>query len=47
MPDKWRRRLRMWKPEEVSKLAVFLALQTVDTLTGQSIDFMQWQRTKH
>ena len=38
------RRLRMWQPEEVSKLAVFLALQTVDTLTGESIDFMQWQR---
>lgn len=40
------RRLKMSQPEEVSKLALFLALQTVDTLTGESIDFMQWQR-KH
>lgn len=45
IPPERRRRLRMWKPEEVSKLAVFLALQTVNTLTGESIDFMQWQRS--
>jgi 3-oxoacyl-[acyl-carrier protein] reductase len=40
-----KRRWRMWRPDEVSKLAVFLALQTVDTLTGASIDFPQWQRS--
>ena len=45
IPPERKRRMRMWKPEEVSKLAVLLALQTVDTLTGESIDFPQWQRS--
>ncbi len=28
----------------VSKLAVFLALQTVETMTGESIDLKEWER---
>jgi len=32
------------KPEEVSPLAVFLAVQTVNTMTGESVDFREWER---
>lgn len=32
------------KPNGVSKLAVFLALQTVDTMTGESVDLGEWER---
>ncbi len=34
----------MRKPDDVSKLAVFLALQTVDTMTGESIDLREWEK---
>ena len=33
------------KPNGVSKLAVFLACQTVDTLTGESIDLKEWEES--
>jgi len=38
------RRAKLRKPEEISKLAVFLALQTVDTMTGESVDFKDWEK---
>jgi NAD(P)-dependent dehydrogenase (short-subunit alcohol dehydrogenase family) len=38
---------QMQKPNGVSKLAVFLALQTVDTMTGESIDLREWERSPH
>lgn len=38
---------QMRKPNGVSKLAVFLALQTVDTMTGESIDLREWERSLH
>jgi 3-oxoacyl-[acyl-carrier protein] reductase len=36
---------QMRKPNGVSKLAVFLALQTVDTMTGESVDLIEWERS--
>jgi NAD(P)-dependent dehydrogenase (short-subunit alcohol dehydrogenase family) len=37
-------RVGMRKPDDVSRLAVFLALQTVDTMTGESIDLREWEK---
>lgn len=37
----------MRKPNGVSQLAVFLALQTVDTMTGESIDLREWEKSLH
>ncbi|MBW2028523.1 MAG: SDR family oxidoreductase [Deltaproteobacteria bacterium] len=37
---------RLRKPEEISKLAVFLALQTVETMTGESIAFAEWEKNR-
>ncbi|MFB3885127.1 MAG: SDR family NAD(P)-dependent oxidoreductase [Thermodesulfobacteriota bacterium] len=37
-------RVGMRKPGDVSQLAVFLALQTVDTMTGESIDLAEWEK---
>jgi 3-oxoacyl-[acyl-carrier protein] reductase len=34
----------MRQPNGVSKLAVFLALQTVETMTGASIDLVEWEK---
>jgi hypothetical protein len=34
----------MREPNGVSKLAVFLALQTVETMTGASIDLGEWEK---
>ena len=31
-------------PDEVSKLAVFLAKQTVNSMSGQFIDFRDWEK---
>ncbi len=31
-------------PDEVKELALFLALQTVDTMTGESINLGEWER---
>jgi NAD(P)-dependent dehydrogenase (short-subunit alcohol dehydrogenase family) len=38
-------RMRMRKPNGVSKLAVFLALQTIETMTGESIDLEEWEKS--
>jgi NAD(P)-dependent dehydrogenase (short-subunit alcohol dehydrogenase family) len=38
-------RATMRKPNGVSKLAVFLSLQTVETMTGESIDLAEWEKT--
>lgn len=35
------------KPNGVSRLAVFLALQTVDTMTGQSVALNEWEKGHH
>ena len=35
---------KMREPNGVSKLAVFLALQTVETMTGASIDLGEWEK---
>jgi hypothetical protein len=32
----------MRKPDEVKPFAVFMALQTVDTMTGESVDLKEW-----
>ena len=37
-------RAKMRKPHSVSKLAVFLSLQTVDTMTGESIELGEWEK---
>ncbi len=36
-------RAKMRPPDEVRELAVFLARQTADTMTGESIDLREWQ----
>jgi NAD(P)-dependent dehydrogenase (short-subunit alcohol dehydrogenase family) len=36
---------QMRKPNGVSQLAVFLASQTVGTMTGESIDLREWERS--
>ena len=41
-PPEFRAKLR--NPDDVSKLAVYLALQTVDTMTGESIDLKEWEQ---
>jgi NAD(P)-dependent dehydrogenase (short-subunit alcohol dehydrogenase family) len=38
-------RAKLRKPNGVSKLAVFLALQTVETMTGESIDLAEWEKS--
>lgn len=38
-------RAKMRKPNGVSKLAVFLSVQTVNTITGESIDLAEWERS--
>lgn len=42
-PPEFRSKLR--KPGDVSKLAVFLAQQTVGTMTGESIDIKEWEKS--
>jgi 3-oxoacyl-[acyl-carrier protein] reductase len=42
-PPEWKS--KMAQPDEIKGLAVFLALQTVDSMTGQSIDFGEWQKS--
>ncbi len=42
-PPDWKA-MKMRPPEDVKKLAVFLALQTADTMTGQSIDLSEWEK---
>ena len=41
-PPEWK--TQMHSPEDVKKLAVFLALQTVDTMTGESIALKEWEQ---
>lgn len=38
------RKVKLRKPEEMSKLALYLAQQTVETMTGQSIAFQDWEK---
>ena len=40
-PPDWRAKMR--PPENVKKLAIFLALQTVATMTGESVDLAEWE----
>ena len=40
-PPEWK--VKMRPPDDVKKLAVFLALQTVDTLTGETVDLDEWE----
>jgi len=40
-PPEFRARLR--NPADVGRLAVFLALQTVETMTGESVDLKEWE----
>ncbi len=40
-PPEWK--VRMRQPDEVKELAVFLALQTVDTMPGESVDLREWE----
>jgi len=45
-PAEWRTKMpNMRQPDEVKELAVFLALQTVDTMTGESVDLTEWQQS--
>ena len=37
----------MRKPDEVKPFAVFMALQTADTMTGESIDLKEWLTGTH
>ena len=37
----WKAKMR--QPDDVQKFAVFLALQTVDTMTGESVDLGEWE----
>lgn len=41
-PPEWK--VKMRQPDDVKKLAVFLALQTVDTMTGESVDLREWEQ---
>jgi len=46
-PAEWRAKMpAMRHPDEVKELAVFLALQTVDTMTGESVDLSEWQQRR-
>jgi len=40
-PQDWR--VKMRPPERVKSLAVYLATQTVDTMTGESVDLAEWE----
>ncbi len=40
-PPEWK--VKMRPPDDVKKLAVFLALQTVDTLTGETVNLDEWE----
>jgi len=40
-PPEWK--LKMRPPDDVKNLAVFLALQTVDTMTGESVYLREWE----
>lgn len=42
-PPEWRAKMRL--PDDVKKLAVFLALQKVDTMTGESVDLQEWENS--
>ena len=42
-PPEWKA-MKMRQPGDVKELAVFLALQTVDTMTGESVDLAEWER---
>ncbi len=42
-PPEWK--VRMRHPDGVNELAVFLALQTVDTMTGESVDLKEWEQS--
>ena len=41
-PPEWKANMR--QPDEIKELAVFLALQTVDSMTGESIELRAWEQ---
>jgi len=46
-PVEWKAKMPpMRGPDAVKELAVFLALQTVVTMTGESIDLAEWERSR-
>jgi len=46
-PPEWKARMpKMRHPDEVKELAVFLAVQTVDNMTGESVDLAEWQQSR-
>jgi 3-oxoacyl-[acyl-carrier protein] reductase len=46
-PPEWKARMpKMRHPDEVKELAVFLAVQTMDNMTGESVDLAEWQRSR-
>lgn len=48
-PPAWKAKIgwdvKIRPPDDVKKLAVFLALQTVDTMTGESIVLAEWEKS--
>jgi len=46
-PEEWRAKMPpMKQPDVVKELAVFLAVQTVDTMTGESVDLAEWEKSR-
>jgi len=46
-PEEWRAKMPpMSQPDVVKELAVFLALQMVETMTGESIDLAEWEKSR-
>ncbi len=46
-PEEWKAKMPpMRHPDVVKELAVFLALQTVETMTGESVDLAEWERSR-
>ncbi|MFC1971841.1 SDR family NAD(P)-dependent oxidoreductase [Chloroflexota bacterium] len=46
-PEEWRAKMPpMRQPDVVKEMAVFLALQTVDTMTGESVDLAEWEKSR-
>ena len=46
-PEEWRAKMPpMKQPDVVKELAVFLAVQTVDTMTGESVDLAEWEQSR-
>lgn len=46
-PEEWKAKMPpMRQPDVVKELAVFLALQTVETMTGESVDLAEWEQSR-